>query len=393
MQKLQSAIEQAWEDRARLAPGSVPAKIGKAVAHVIDALDAGRLRVAEKLDGTWQTHQWIKKAVLLSFRIEDNRPVRAGPLQFYDKVRTKFERYDRKQFQRGGFRVVPPAVARRGAYIAKNVVLMPSYINVGAYVDEGTMVDTWATVGSCAQIGKNVHLSGGVGIGGVLEPLQANPTIVEDNCFIGARSEIVEGVIVEENAVISMPGMALRARSPRTFVEYQPTYRTKCSNRSGIWRQSNSSHCAPGIVGTEALERNSELPRTQRHPRQVADRSRRLDQRAPVAPGQLRQIAVLEVRERLEAFRRLKGLAEEQARRCKPAAQRYAGALHRGDVLVVFLFRALNDDLKLVRHEVVERRDLRHAIAREQRVADAPEVQAAEKRDLHAGCKHDQRVL
>ena len=204
MQKLQSTIEQAWGDRARLAPGSVPAKIGKAVAHVIDALDAGQLRVAEKLNGTWQTHQWIKKAVLLSFRIEDNRPIRAGSLRFYDKVRTKFERYDRKQFQRGGFRVVPPAVARRGAYIAKNVVLMPSYVNVGAYVDEGTMVDTWATVGSCAQIGKNVHLSGGVGIGGVLEPLQANPTIVEDNCFIGARSEIVEGVIVEENAVISM---------------------------------------------------------------------------------------------------------------------------------------------------------------------------------------------
>ena len=203
-QKLQSTIEQAWEDRARLAPGSVPAKIGKAVAQVLDALDAGRLRVAEKLNGTWQTHQWIKKAVLLSFRIEDNRPVRAGSLQFYDKVRTKFERYDRNQFERGGFRVVPPAVARRGAYIGKNVVLMPSYVNVGAYVDEGTMVDTWATVGSCAQIGKNVHLSGGVGIGGVLEPLQANPTIVEDNCFIGARSEIVEGVIVEENAVISM---------------------------------------------------------------------------------------------------------------------------------------------------------------------------------------------
>src|SRR6266511_456625 len=204
MQKLQSTIEQAWEDRARLAPGSVPAKIGKSIAQVLDALDAGRLRVAEKLNGTWQTHQWIKKAVLLSFRIEDNRPVRAGSLQFYDKVRTKFERYDRKQFQRGGFRVVPPAVARRGAYIAKNVVLMPSYINVGAYVDEGTMVDTWATVGSCAQIGKNVHLSGGVGIGGVLEPLQANPTIVEDNCFIGARSEVVEGVIVEENSVLGM---------------------------------------------------------------------------------------------------------------------------------------------------------------------------------------------
>jgi len=204
MQTLQGTIEQAWEDRARLAPGSAPAKIGEAVAQVIEDLDQGRLRVAEKLDGSWHTHQWIKKAVLLSFRLEDNQPVHAGSLQFYDKVRTKFERYDRERFERGGFRVVPPAVARRGAYIGKNVVLMPSYVNVGAYVDEGTMVDTWATVGSCAQIGKNVHLSGGVGIGGVLEPLQASPTIVEDNCFIGARSEIVEGVIVEENAVISM---------------------------------------------------------------------------------------------------------------------------------------------------------------------------------------------
>ncbi len=204
IQKLQSAVEEAWEDRARLAPGSAPAKTRKAVAQVLDELDRGGLRVAEKLDGAWHTHQWIKKAVLLSFRLEDNRPIRAGSLQFYDKVPTKFERYDGARFRRGGFRVVPPAVARRGAYIAKNVVLMPSYVNVGAYVDEGTMVDTWATVGSCAQIGRNVHLSGGVGIGGVLEPLQANPTIVEDNCFVGARSEIVEGVIVEENAVIAM---------------------------------------------------------------------------------------------------------------------------------------------------------------------------------------------
>ena len=203
-QKLQSAVEEAWEDRARLSPGSAPARTRKCVAVVLDALDQGRLRVAEKLDGAWQTHQWIKKAVLLSFRLEDNRPIRAGSLRFYDKVPSKFEHYDGARFRRGGFRVVPPAVARRGAYIAKNVVLMPSYVNVGAYVDEGTMVDTWATVGSCAQIGKNVHLSGGVGIGGVLEPLQANPTIVEDNCFVGARSEIVEGVIVEENAVISM---------------------------------------------------------------------------------------------------------------------------------------------------------------------------------------------
>ena len=203
-QKLQSAVEEAWEDRARLSPGSAPARTRKSVAAVLDALDQGSLRVAEKLDGAWQTHQWIKKAVLLSFRLEDNRPIRAGSLRFYDKVPSKFEHYDGARFRRSGFRVVPPAVARRGAYIAKNVVLMPSYVNVGAYVDEGTMVDTWATVGSCAQIGKNVHLSGGVGIGGVLEPLQANPTIVEDNCFVGARSEIVEGVIVEENAVISM---------------------------------------------------------------------------------------------------------------------------------------------------------------------------------------------
>lgn len=204
VQELQDTIERAWEDRAKLFAGSAPAKIGEAVARVIDELDKGRLRVAEKVSGAWRTHQWIKKAVLLSFRLEDNQLLRAGSLQFYDKVPTKFERYDREQFERGGFRVVPPAVARRGAYIAKNVVLMPSFVNIGAYIDEGTMVDTWATVGSCAQIGKNVHLSGGVGIGGVLEPLQASPTVIEDNCFVGARSEIVEGVIVEENSVISM---------------------------------------------------------------------------------------------------------------------------------------------------------------------------------------------
>jgi 2,3,4,5-tetrahydropyridine-2-carboxylate N-succinyltransferase len=203
-QKLQSAVEEAWEDRERLSPGSAPSKTRKSVARVLDELDRGGLRVAEKIDGAWRTHQWIKKAVLLSFRLEDNRPIRAGALRFYDKVASKFERYDATRFRRGGFRVVPPAAARHGAYIAKNVVLMPSFVNVGAYVDEGTMIDTWATVGSCAQIGRNVHLSGGVGIGGVLEPLQANPTIVEDNCFVGARSEIVEGVIVEENAVISM---------------------------------------------------------------------------------------------------------------------------------------------------------------------------------------------
>ena len=204
VQELQDTIERAWEDRAKLFAGSAPAKIGEAVAQVLDELDKGRLRVAEKVSGAWRTHQWIKKAVLLSFRLEDNQLLRAGSLQFYDKVPTKFERYDREQFERGGFRVVPPAVARRGAYIAKNVVLMPSFVNIGAYIDEGTMVDTWATVGSCAQIGKNVHLSGGVGIGGVLEPLQASPTVIEDNCFVGARSEIVEGIVVEEGCVISM---------------------------------------------------------------------------------------------------------------------------------------------------------------------------------------------
>jgi 2,3,4,5-tetrahydropyridine-2-carboxylate N-succinyltransferase len=205
--ELQQLIDQAWENRAELSPKVAPAKIGEAVDHVLAELDAGRLRVAEKTAAGWQVHQWVKKAVLLSFRLSDNQPMSVGgnaPFQFYDKVATKFAKYTRTDFERSGVRVVPPAVARHGSFIGKNVVLMPSYINIGAYVDEGTMVDTWATVGSCAQIGKNVHLSGGVGIGGVLEPLQANPTIIEDNCFIGARSEVVEGVIVEENSVISM---------------------------------------------------------------------------------------------------------------------------------------------------------------------------------------------
>ncbi|USE78753.1 2,3,4,5-tetrahydropyridine-2,6-dicarboxylate N-succinyltransferase [Cupriavidus gilardii] len=204
-QALQALIDQAWEDRASLSPKSAPADIREAVATVIGQLDAGTLRVAEKQGKDWIVNQWIKKAVLLSFRLEDNAPMAAGGFaQFYDKVPTKFANWSADDFARAGFRVVPPAVARRGSFIAKNAVLMPSFVNIGAYVDEGTMVDTWATVGSCAQIGKNVHLSGGVGIGGVLEPLQANPVIIEDNCFIGARSEIVEGVIVEENSVISM---------------------------------------------------------------------------------------------------------------------------------------------------------------------------------------------
>ncbi|MBZ2208180.1 2,3,4,5-tetrahydropyridine-2,6-dicarboxylate N-succinyltransferase [Massilia soli] len=204
-QQLQNIIDTAWEQRAEITPANGSAELRDAVAHVIAGLDDGTLRVAQKTGADWVVNQWIKKAVLLSFRLENNSVMTSdGTMQFYDKVPTKFASYTADDFARGGFRVVPPAVARRGSFIAKNVVLMPSYVNIGAFVDEGAMVDTWATVGSCAQIGKNVHLSGGVGIGGVLEPMQANPTIIEDNCFIGARSEIVEGVIVEENSVISM---------------------------------------------------------------------------------------------------------------------------------------------------------------------------------------------
>jgi 2,3,4,5-tetrahydropyridine-2-carboxylate N-succinyltransferase len=208
MSNLQSTIDAAWERRSELSPQSASAEVRHAVAAAIAELDSGRLRVAEKIAGQWTTHQWLKKAVLLSFRLTDNVALGLSSpeaaFRFYDKVPTKFAGFDAAAFAAAGVRVVPPAVARHGAYIARNVVLMPSYVNIGAYVDEGTMVDTWATVGSCAQIGKGVHLSGGVGIGGVLEPLQANPTIIEDNCFIGARSEVVEGVIIEENCVLGM---------------------------------------------------------------------------------------------------------------------------------------------------------------------------------------------
>lgn len=201
---LQTAIDGAWENRASLTPTDAPSSVREAVEHTLDALDSGRLRVAEKINGEWVTHQWIKKAVLLSFRLQENVLMGQSPQVYWDKVPLKFDGYGENAFKAGGYRVVPPAVARRGSYIARNVVMMPSYVNIGAYVDEGTMIDTWVTVASCAQIGKNVHLSGGVGIGGVLEPLQANPTIIEDNCFIGARSEVVEGVIVEENSVLAM---------------------------------------------------------------------------------------------------------------------------------------------------------------------------------------------
>jgi 2,3,4,5-tetrahydropyridine-2-carboxylate N-succinyltransferase len=201
---LRALIEAAYEERASITPATTSPELSNAVESVLALLDAGSLRVAEPHAGGWVVHEWLKKAVLLSFRIAPNRAAQAGALNFYDKVPLKYDGWDEPRFAAAGVRVVPPATVRRGAFVAPNVVLMPSYVNIGAYVDSGTMVDTWATVGSCAQIGKNVHLSGGVGIGGVLEPLQASPTIIEDNCFIGARSEIVEGVIVETGAVISM---------------------------------------------------------------------------------------------------------------------------------------------------------------------------------------------
>jgi 2,3,4,5-tetrahydropyridine-2,6-dicarboxylate N-succinyltransferase len=202
--QLRGTIEAAYESRAEITPATTSPEIRAAVETALDMLDAGILRVAEKHAGGWRVNEWLKKAVLLSFRIAQNTPSSAAGLSFYDKVPLKYSGWNDAQFAAAGVRVVPPATVRRGAFVAPNVVLMPSYVNIGAYVDSGTMVDTWATVGSCAQIGKNVHLSGGVGIGGVLEPLQASPTVIEDNCFIGARSEIVEGVIVETGAVVSM---------------------------------------------------------------------------------------------------------------------------------------------------------------------------------------------
>lgn len=204
MQELKNIIESAFEIRTNFTPNSAPSEVKQAVNQAVDLLDSGKARVAEKINGEWQTHQWLKKAVLLYFRLHDNAVMQAGFTQFYDKVPLKFQGLSQDELKTLGVRVVPTAVARKGAYIGPNTILMPSYVNIGAYVDSGTLVDAWATVGSCAQIGKNVHLSGGVGIGGVLEPLQANPTIIEDNCFIGARSEVVEGVIVEEGSVISM---------------------------------------------------------------------------------------------------------------------------------------------------------------------------------------------
>ncbi len=204
MSNLIKVINAAWEQRSELAPTSVDAEIVEAIEHCIDALDSGELRVAEPKEGNWVVNDWLKKAVLLSFRVSENKPTSGGFTQFFDKVPLKYAGFNQTEFTDSGTRVVPGALARRGAYIASNVVLMPSYVNIGAYIDEGAMIDTWATVGSCAQVGKNVHLSGGAGLGGVLEPLQATPTIIEDNCFIGARSEVVEGVVVERDSVIGM---------------------------------------------------------------------------------------------------------------------------------------------------------------------------------------------
>ena len=240
-QELAITLDAAWEARSSLGPTACPPEVRVAVETVIDALDAGTLRVANKTAAGWEVHQWVKKAVLLSFRLTDNRAVQAGDLQFFDKVPTKFEGMSLEQMQALGIRVVPPAVARRGSFLARNVILMPSYVNIGAYVDEGTMVDTWATVGSCAQIGKNVHLSGGVGIGGVLEPLQANPTIIEDNCFIGARSEVVEGVIVEENSVLSMG----------VFISQSTRIYDRTTGETHMGRVSAGSVVVPGSLPSE----------------------------------------------------------------------------------------------------------------------------------------------
>ena len=206
MTSLQIIIEEAFENRTEISPNNADDKVKDAIEEVLDGLNNGKFRVASRIDNSqeWETHQWLKKAVLLSFRVQDNFIMPSGYTNFFDKVQSKFNNFSEDDFKNGGYRVVPNAIARKGSFIGKNVVLMPSYVNIGAYVGEGTMVDTWATVGSCAQIGKNVHLSGGVGIGGVLEPIQAGPTIIGDNCFVGARSEVVEGVVVEDNVVISM---------------------------------------------------------------------------------------------------------------------------------------------------------------------------------------------
>ena len=262
-QQLQTIIDQAWENRAEINPRNGTAELRDAVSHVINGLDNGSIRVAEKTTGDWVVNQWVKKAVLLSFRLEDNVVLPSdGTMQFYDKVPTKFANYTAEDFAKGGFRVVPPAVARRGSFIAKNVVLMPSYVNIGAYVDEGAMVDTWATVGSCAQIGKNVHLSGGAGIGGVLEPLQADPVIIGDGAFIGARAEVAEGVRVGEGAVLSM-GVYLGASTKivdretgEVFKGEVPPYAVVVPGSMGGGEGKPSLYCAVIVKRVDAQTRS-----------------------------------------------------------------------------------------------------------------------------------------
>ena len=262
MQKLEAIINEAFEQRATIMPHTVEPIVKTAIIECMDKLDSGEWRVASKVEGKWITHEWLKKAVLLSFRITDNIVMQDGLSQYFDKVPLKYSHTSLADFQASGVRIVPPALARRGAFINKNVVLMPSYVNIGAYIDEGTMVDTWATVGSCAQIGKNVHLSGGVGIGGVLEPLQANPTIIEDNCFIGARAEIVEGVIVEEGAVISM-GVYIsqstriynRATGEITYGRI-PAYSVVVSGNLPAEDGSHSLYCAVIVKQVDAKTRS-----------------------------------------------------------------------------------------------------------------------------------------
>ncbi|WP_367680368.1 2,3,4,5-tetrahydropyridine-2,6-dicarboxylate N-succinyltransferase [Candidatus Fukatsuia anoeciicola] len=261
MQQLQTVIEHAYERFGEITAKNIDLLTYDAINYTINQLDNGKLRVAEKIDGQWITHQWLKKAILLFFRINNNQLIIGTETHYYDKVPMKFANYNEALFQSNNTRIVPPATVRKGAFIARDTVLMPSYVNIGAFIDQGTMIDTWATVGSCAQIGKNVHLSGGVGIGGVLEPLQANPTIIEDNCFIGARSEIVEGVIIEENSVISM-GVYLGQstiiydrQTDKTYHGYIPTGSVVVSGNLPSKNGKYSLYCAVIVKKVDAETR------------------------------------------------------------------------------------------------------------------------------------------
>ena len=262
MHDLQNTIESAFADRARLTPKNVPQDIKHAISEVMELLDSGKARIAEKKNGAWQIHEWLKKAVLLYFRTHDNEIFAGGFTQYFDKVPLKYPLYKHDEFVTGGVRVVPPAIARKGAYIAPNTVLMPSYINIGAYVDAGTMIDTWATVGSCAQIGKNVHISGGTGIGGVLEPLQASPTIIEDNCFIGARSEIVEGVIVEEGRL--SPWVFLLDKAPVYTIAKTKRFFMAVYQQARLWYLAACPQQMAVTACTALLLSNGSMPKPEK---------------------------------------------------------------------------------------------------------------------------------